>query len=204
MMRFLLPLVFMAGLTATYGQTHPDLDSLGLTEAQMEAAFEKRLLLLSNKVSGKKKKIKEGGFAVIKLVGDTTELEVFMEAFLSDTIIVSTWAPQLEGNEIALQFAGFRLLPIKSIETIEYNVRHEGAVFWSSFVMTIAGLNFAVLPVIMPLILGNTEEAYSQPQFPYLVVGGAILFVVGLKLQKTLNPKVYNIGTDWNYHIVKK
>jgi hypothetical protein len=199
-------LVFIAGLTISYGQPVTAIESLGLTDSQLTTVFEKRHLLLTSHSGGKKKKkkVKEGGFAILKMAGDTTEMEVFMEAFLTDTVIVSVWAPQLKGEEIELQFAGLRLIPLKEIGTIEYNVRHEGGVFWSSFVMVITGLNFAVLPVLMPLILGTTEEVYTQPQFPYIVVGGVILFFTGMKLQRMLNPVVYNLGTDWRYEVVKK
>ena len=203
MKQLLLSLIFISGLAVSYGQPHATLESLGLTDSQLQTAYEKGHLLLSSNSSRKKKKIKEGGFAIITLTGDTTKIDVILEAFLADTIIVSTWAHNAEGNDSTLHVSELKLVPIKSIETIEYNVRHESGVFWTSFIMVITGFNFAVLPVVMPLIVGTTEEVYSQPQFPFIVVGGAVLFVGGIKLQRMLNPKVYNLRTDWSYEVRK-
>ena len=55
----------------------------------------------------------------------------------------------------------------------------------------------------MPVITGETT-LYSQPQFPITVISGVVIFVLGRKLIKSLIPKKYVLGTDWNYRVVKK
>lgn len=203
--QYLFFVIFILNFIFSYGQTIDDIKSLGLSDSQLKTSFEKRQIILTNIFSSKKtKKIKEGAYAVIKMRGDTTKMELILEAFLSDTIIASSLTPQLRGKEIKLGFTEFKLLPINDIESIEYSVRNIKGTYWASFLMTLTGLEMAVLPVIMPVILGNTEEVYSQPQFPFIVAGGVVLYICGRRLQKTLTPKEYKIGTDWSYRVVKK
>lgn len=200
----LISIAFILHFTISFGQTVEDVKNLGLTDSQLRTSFENRQILLTSNHTKKTKKIKEGAFAVVKMRGDTTRMELVLEAFLSDTIIVSSLTPQLTGKEIKLEFTEFKLLPMKDIESIDYSVRHLKGTYWASFLMTLTGLEMAVLPVIMPLIIGNTDEVYSQPQFPFIVVGGVVLYICGKRLQKSLTPKEYKLGTDWNYRIVKK
>jgi hypothetical protein len=202
--QYLFYLVLFLNITLSFGQTIQDVKSLGLSDSQLRTSFEKRQIILTNNSTKKTKKIKEGAYAVIKMRGDTTKMELILEAFLSDTIIVSSLTPQLTGKEIKLGFTEFKLLPINDIESIEYSVRHIKGTYWASFLMTLTGLEMAVLPVIMPLILGNTDKVYSQPQFPFMVVGGVVLYFCGRRLQKTLTPKEYELGIDWSYRVVKK
>jgi hypothetical protein len=204
MRQYLLTTVFLFHLSLACGQAIDDVKKLGLTDSQIRMSFEKRQILLTNNLTGKRKRVKEGAFATIKMKGDTTKMVTTIEAVLTDTIIVSSLAPRLVGREIKLGFTGFKLLPIKDIEWIVYSVRHVKVTFWVSFIMTLGGLEMAVLPVIMPLLIGNSDEIYSEPQFPFIVIGGAALFICGRKLQKTLRPKEYKFGTDWNYRVVKK
>lgn len=130
-------------------------------------------------------------------------MQVVLEAFLSDTIIVSSLTPQLQDNEIKLGFTEFKLLPLNDIESIEYSVRHRGATYWTAFVAIIVGVEFVILPIIMPPITGETE-LYSQPQFPIMVISGVVIYILGRKLMKSLTPKEYVLGTDWSYRVVKK
>ena len=185
-------------------QTVEDVEKLGLTRAQMAAALEKKQIILTSHSGRKKKKIKEGAFASIRLKGDTAKINLILSEFLSDTIIVSTVSPKVVNEEITMGFNEFKLLRIQDIEMIEYSVRNINGTYWTSFIMTITGLTCAVVPVVTPLIIGNTEEVYSQPQFPFIVGGGVVLFVWGWKLTKSLIPKEYKIGTDWNYKVVTK
>lgn len=202
--KYLLPIVFVLNFSFSFGQTIEDVKKLGLTDSQLRTIFEKQEILLTRNSTKKTKKIKEGTFAKIKMKEDTTEMQVVLEAFLTDTIIASSFKPQLTGKEIKLGFTEFKLLPIKNIESIEYSVRHIKGTSTASFLMTLTGLEMAVLPVIMPLIIGNSDKVYSEPQFPFIVVGGVILYVCGKSLQKKLHPKIYKIGTDWEYRVVKK
>jgi hypothetical protein len=202
--QYIFVAIILFGFILSNAQTIEDVKKLELTDSQLRTSFEKRQILLVNNSTGKKKKIKEGAFAIIKMKGDTAKMELILEAFLSDTIIVSSLIPQLIGKEIKLGFTEFRLLPIKDIESIEYSVRHIKGTYWVSFLMTLTGLEMAVLPVIMPLIIGNSDKVYSRPQFPFIVVGGVVLYICGKILQKALNPKEYKIGTDWDYRVVKK
>jgi|GEM_PF-7085270 len=202
--QYLFSVVLILHFIFTYGQTIEDIKNLGLTDSQLRTSFEKRQIILTNNSTKKTKKIKEGAYAVIKMRDDTTRIELILEAFLSDTIIASSLTPQLAGKEIKLGFAEFKLLPINDIESIQYSVRHIKATYWASFLLTLTGLEMAVLPVIMPVILGNTEEVYSQPQFPFIVLGGVVLYICGRRLQKTLTPMEYRIGTDWSYRVLKK
>jgi hypothetical protein len=201
---YLLSLLFILSSILSHAQTFEDIKQLGLTDSQLRTSFEKRQILLTNNSTGKMKKIKEGAYAVIKMKGDTAKMEIILAAFLSDTIIVASLTPQLTDKEIKLEFTDFKLLPIKDVESIEYSVRHIKGTYWASFLMTLTGLEMAILPVIMPLIIGNSDEIYSQPQFPFIVIGGVILYICGKKLQKSLTPKEYKLGTDWNYSVVKK
>ena len=202
--KYLFIVILLFNFLPLYGQTIEDITKLGLTDSQLRSSFEKRLMLLTNTSTGKSKKIKEGGFATIKMKGDTAKMELILEAFLSDTIIASSLTPQLTGKEIKLGFSEFKLLPIQDIESIEYSVRHINRTYWTGFLMTLVGLEFAVLPVVMPLILGNAEETYSRPQFPYIVAGGVILYICGWRLQKSLVPKEYKLGTEWSYRVMEK
>lgn len=197
-------LFFILSSILSYGQTIDDVKELGLSNSQLRTSFEKRQIILTNNESKKTRKIKEGAYARIRMRGDTTEVALILEAFLSDTIIASLLTPQLTGKEIELNFTEFKLLPINDIESIEYSVRHIKGTYWASFLMTLTGLDMAILPVIMPVIIGNTEEVYSQPQFPFIVVGGVVLYICGRRLQKKLTPREYKIGTDWSYRVVKK
>lgn len=200
--QYLLSIIFISSFILSNAQTIEDIKKLGLTDAQLRTSFEKRQIVLTNN-SKKTKKIKEGAFATIKMKGDTTRMQVVLEAFLSDTIIVSSLTPQLTGKEIKLGFTEFKLLPLNDIESIEYSVRHRGATYWTAFVAIIVGAEFVILPIIMPVITGETE-LYSQPQFPITVISGVVIFVLGRKIMKSLTPKEYVLGTDWSYRVVKK
>lgn len=201
---FLLSAVFVLSVIRANAQTIEDVNKLGLTSAQMAASLEKRQIVLKSFSGKKKKKIKEGAFASIKLKGDTARMKVILEAFLSDTVIVSVLSSKVINEEITMGFDEFRLVRIQDIEIIEYSVRHINGTYWASFLMTITGFSAAVLPVVMPVIIGNTEEVYSRSQFPFVVAGGVVLFVWGWKLKKSLTPKEYKLGTDWNYKVVTK
>lgn len=201
--QYLFILFFSLNFILSFGQTIEDIKNLGLTDSQLRTSFEKRQILLTNNSKKKNKKIKEGAFAIIKMNGDTTKMQVVLEAFLTDTIIVSSLTPQLTGKEIKLGFTEFKLLPLNDIESIEYSVRHRGVTYWTAFVAIIVGAEFVILPIIMPAITGETE-LYSQPQFPITVISGVIIFVLGRNLMKSLTPKEYTLGTDWSYRVVKK
>ena len=201
--QYLFSVVFILHFIFTYGQTIEDIKNLGLTDSQLRTSFEKRQIILTNNSTKKTKKVKEGAFATIKMKGDTTRMQVVLEAFLSDTIIVSSLTPQLQDNEIKLGFTEFKLLPLNDIESIEYSVRHRGATYWTAFVAIIVGAEFVILPIIMPPITGETE-LYSQPQFPIMVISGVVIFILGRKLMKSLTPKEYVLGADWSYRVVKK
>lgn len=196
--------MFILNFVFSYGQTIHDVKNLGLTDSQLRTSFEKRQIILTNHSSKKTKKIKEGAYAVIKMRGDTTKNELILEAFLTDTIIVSRLTPQLIDKQIQLGFTEFKLLPIHDIESIEYSVRHGKGSSWASFLMTLTGLEMALLPVIMPVIIGNTDKVYSQTQFPFIVGAGVGLYIYGRSLQKKLIPIEYKIGTEWSYRVVKK
>lgn len=202
--QFLFTAFYLLTCILSHGQTIEDIRELGLTDSQLQSSFEERTIQLTNYSTGKRRKIKEGAFATIKMKGDTTKMEIILEAFLSDTIIVSLLAPRLTGKEIRLGFAEFKLLPLSDIESIEYSVRHVRGTYWASFLITLIGLEMAVLPVVMPLIIGNADEIYKQAQFPFIVVGGVILYIYGKKLQKKLTPKEYNLVNDWSYRVLKK
>jgi len=198
-------LLFLLGnFLLSPGQTKEDVQKLGLTNEQLITSFEKRRMILTNNSTGKRKIIKERSYAKIKMKGNPIKFDVIMEAFLTDTIIVSTLVPQLQTNQINLKFQEFKLLPLKDIELIEYTIRHRKVTFWAGFVCVISGVNTAVLTVIMPLILGNAGEIYSQPRFPITVASGVIIYFVGRKLLKSLTPKDYNLESEWNYRIEKK
>lgn len=201
--QYLFILFFTLNFFLSSGQTIEDIKNLGLTDSQLRTSFEKRQILLTNNSKKKTKKIKEGAFATIKMKGDTTKMQVILEAFLTDTIIVSSLTPQLTGKEIKLGFTEFKLLPLTDIESIEYSVRHRGVTYWTAFVAIIVGAEFVILPIIMPPITGETE-LYSQPQFPIMVISGAVIFILGRKLMKSLTPKEYVLATDWSYRVVKK
>jgi hypothetical protein len=196
-------LFFSLNLILSFGQTIEDVKNLGLTDSQLGTSFEKRQILLTNNSKKKTKKIKEGAFATIKMKGDTTKMQVVLEAFLTDTIIVSSLTPQLTGKEVKLGFTEFRLLPLSDIESIEYSVRQRGVTYWTAFVAIIAGAEFVILPIIMPPLTRETE-LYSQPQFPIMVISGVVICILGRKLMKSLTPKEYVLGTDWSYRVVKK
>ncbi|PZR16855.1 MAG: hypothetical protein DI539_17515 [Flavobacterium psychrophilum] len=200
--QYLLSIIFISSFILSNAQTIEDIKKLGLTDAQLRTSFEKRQIVLTNN-SKRTKKIKEGAFATIKMKDDTTKMQVVLEAFLSDTIIVSSLTPQLAGKEIKLGFTEFKLLPLNDIESIEYSVRHRGVTYWTAFVAIIVGAEFVILPIIMPAITGETE-LYSQPQFPITVISGVIIFVLGRKVMKSLTLKEYALGTDWSYRVVKK
>ncbi len=197
-------LVFLLLPNLSFGQTREEVEKLGLTKTQLRTSLEKREIRLTDKLTRKKKKIKEGAFAVIRLKGDTAKLELILEAFLSDTIVVSSLSPKLVGKEIQLEFKEFRLIQLKDIATLEYSVRYPNGTYWTGFMMALIGLEAAVLPVVIPLITGETDEVYSQPQFPYFVVGGVVLYFLGRKVLKTLAPIEYNLETDWNFIVEKK
>lgn len=201
--QYLFSVVFILHFIFTYGQTIEDIKNLGLTDSQLRTSFEKRQIILTNNSTKKTKKIKEGAFATIKMKDDTTRMQVVLEAFLSDTIIVSSLTPQLQDKEIKLGFTEFKLLPLNDIESIEYSVRHRGTTYWTAFVAIIVGAEFVILPIIMPPITGETE-LYSQPQFPIMVISGVVIYILGRKLMKSLTPKEYVLGADWSYRVVKK
>jgi hypothetical protein len=201
--QYSLLLLILMHSTFSFGQTKEDIDQLGLSDSQLHVSFEQRQIQLTNKNTGKRKKIKEGAFATIKLLGDTTALEVILEAFLKDSIIVSSLKPKLVDNQIQLIFTEFRLIPIDKIDVLQYSVRHKNGTYWGGFLMTLTGMEAVILPLIMPLILGNVDEMYSKPQFPYIVIGGAIIYVVGRKMQKSLKSKDYDFS-EWNYEVIKK
>lgn len=201
---YIFSLAFTLILILSFGQTIEEVKKLGLTDSQLRVSFEKRQILLTKNSSTKTKKIKEGAFARIKIKGDSAKSEVILEAFLTDTIIVSSLKPQLMGKQIRLEFTEFRLIPIKGIESIEYSVRHRSLTYWTGFVTYIVGFELIFLPTIMPLILGNADEIYSQPSFPYTVASGVVIFFVGRKILKSLKPKEYNLLTDYDYRVVKK
>ena len=201
--QYLFFVVFILHFGSTYAQTIEDIRNLGLTDPQLRPSFERRQIILTNNSIKKTKKVKEGAFATIKMKGDTARMQVVLEAFLSDTIIVSSLTPQLQDNEIKLGFGQLKVLPLNDIESIEYGVRHIGATYWTGFVAFIAGAEFVILPIIMPPITGETE-LYSQPQFPIMVISGVVIYILGRKLMKSLTPKEYVLGTDWSYRVVKK
>lgn len=199
----LVALFVFLNFNLSFGQTIEDIKKLGLTDSQLRTSFEKRQIRLTAKSGKKTKKIKEGAFATVKMKGDTSMMPVVLEAFLADTIIVSSLLPQLNNKEIKLSFTEFKLLPLSDIESIQYSVRHRGITFWTGFVLYIVGAELVILPTIMPLILGNADEIYSQPSFPYEIGAGVILFFIGVKMLKSTKPKMYNLS-DWNYSVVKK
>ncbi|MCR6639875.1 MAG: hypothetical protein NVV82_13070 [Sporocytophaga sp.] len=202
--QYLVILLFIINFIPAFGQTIEDVKNLGLTDSQLNTCFEKRQIILTSNSKKKTKKIKEGTFATIKMKSDTAKMQVVLEAFLTDTIIVSSLAPQLTDKEIKLGFYGFTLLPLNDIESIEYSsVRHRGATFWTAFVSIIVGAELVILPIIMPPITGKTE-LYSQPQFPIMVISGVVIYIIGRKLMKSLIPKEYVLGSDWSYSVVKK
>jgi hypothetical protein len=200
---YLFTLLFGINSVLSFGQTIEDIKNLGLTDSQLRTSFEKRQILLTDNSKEKTKKIKEGAFATIKLKGDSTKMEVVLEAFLTDTIIVSSWTPELTGKRIKLVFTEFKLLPLTDIEWIEYSVRHRGGTFWSAFILVIAGAEFVILPVI-PFIDGSADDDYAKVTFPIMVVSGVVMSIAGIKLMKSLRPKAYILGTDWSYRVVKK
>jgi hypothetical protein len=189
---------------AGYGQTIEDLTKLGLTDAQLRMSLEKRLLLLTSEGSKKKKKLKKGGFARIKLKNDTTIIEGILEAFLNDSMIVSSYAPKLDNQEIIFGFSEYQAIAFKDVEVISYSIRHRGGGSWGSFLLTLVGMEMVLLPVIMPVLIGNTEEVYSQTQFPFMIAGGVVMYYFGRRLHKSLILKDYYLGTEWDYEVVKK
>jgi len=138
--QYLLSIIFISGFIVSSAQTIEDIKKLGLTDAQLRTSFEKRQIVLTNN-SKKTKKIKEGAFARIKMRDDTTKMQVVLEAFLTDTIIVSSLTPKLIGKEIKLGFTEFKLLPLNNIESIEYSVRHRGGTYWTAFVLSLLEQN---------------------------------------------------------------
>jgi hypothetical protein len=70
--------------------------------------------------------------------------------------------------------------------------------------MTLAGLEFSIITLAMPLIFGDASEIYSQPQVSITIAGGLILYFCGRKLQKRLIPREYNLTTEWGYSVIKK
>ena len=201
--QYLFILVFTLNFILSFGQTIEDIKNLGLTDSQLRNSFEKRQILLTSNSKKKTKKIKEGAFATIKMKGDTTKMQVVLEAFLTDTIIVSSLTPQLTNKEIKLSFTKFKLLPLSDIESIEYSVRHRGVTFWTAFTLVIVGAEFVILPII-PFIDGIADEEYAKLTFPIMVISGVVLYIAGKKLLKSLRPKEYLLGTDWNFRVVKK
>lgn len=67
--------------------------------------------------------------------------------------------------------------------------------------MTLVGLEMTALPVIMPLIIGNSEEVSSHPQFPFMVSGWSCALSLRKEVTKDLDMKS---GTDWKYRVVKR
>lgn len=196
-------LLFNIGFILSYAQTFEDIKQLGLTNSQLITSLEKRQIVLTNNKNAKTKKIKEGAIATVKLRGDTAKISVVMEAFLSDTIIVSLLKPQLTKKEINLEFAGFSLISIDDIESIGYSVRKRQLTYWTGFATFIVGFELALLPTIMPLIIGNADEIHSRPGFPITVGSGVILFFVGLKMIKSIKFREFNLD-EWSYRVVKK
>jgi hypothetical protein len=128
--------------------------------------------------------------------------EVILEAFLTDSIIISVFTPQIENKEVKLNFSEFQVLPIDEIELITYSIKHRGRAFWSGFILIITGADFAILPVVMPLLIGNSEEMYSKPSFPYTIASGVVLYIIGRQLLKSLRPREYNLIEDWQYKVI--
>lgn len=197
---YLFSSIFFICSFVSYSQTIEDIKKLGITDSQLRISVEKRQIRLSDNSGRKHRKIKEGTFAVIKMKGDTTRMNVFLEAFLTDTIIVASWSPHPTDSES--WFNELKLLPLKDIESIERGV--SPGKYWAGYLMTLTGLVMAVSPVIMPLIIGNADEVYSKPQFPFMVIGGVVLYIYGRKLGKRLNLREYKLGTDWSYRVEKK
>lgn len=188
----------------THGQTRSDFDKLNLSKTQLQAVYEKHFLFLTNKITGKQKLIKEESNAFIRLMNDTNKKDIGLNAFLNGSVIVSFYEPTLVNNEIKLNFSEYKLIPLDQIKTISYSIKHRGRTFWGSFILTITGFEMVFLPIVAPIINGNTKEIYSKPFFPIMIGSGIITYVVGRKLYKSLKFKDYNLRTDWEYQVLKK
>jgi hypothetical protein len=202
MKRLVLFMLILLAAAATYAQTVEDIQRLGLTETQLRVSFEKRHMVLKHVSTRKKKKIKEGAFAIIQLRSDTAMLSVMLEAFLSDTVIVSILTPRLhEGREIKLDFTAFKAIPIKDIAMIRYSVRDIRATQWTGRLIALVGAEMILIPVLIPAL--DDEASYSEPEVPFMIASGIVLYVIGRRIEKKLIPKEYHLGQDWNWSVVK-
>jgi hypothetical protein len=199
----LLLLLFIYSVPC-FAQTRDDIQKLGLTQSQERVSFEKRELILTNAVTGKTKHVKEQAFARITVQGDTTRMDVILEAFLQDSVIVSILKPKVADKKLRLEFHSFRVIPLQSISTIEYSIKHAKRAAAGVFILTLAGIEATVFPLVVPPLTDNTEEAYSQPHFPFLIVGGVAMFVGGRLLHKSLIPKEYRLSSEWQYSVISK
>lgn len=126
-----------------------ELKKAGITyEKSMDLAIKKELIL---RESNKKKKvrIKEGSQIFYKTNEDSAYNEVILEAILDDTLLVSTYSPELIENEIEVQFAGFKLIPISQIDVLSFSVNHRKGTYWAGFIIYIIGVELVLLTTIM-------------------------------------------------------
>ncbi len=180
-----------------------DFNKLNLSRVQLRSVYEDQMLILTNKMTGKQKAIKEETVAFIRFKNDTNKKEIALNAFFDDSVIISLYEPTLINKEIKLDFSEYKLIPLKQVESISYSIKHRRRAYWGGFILTLTGFEFVFLPVVMPLFLGNAKEIYSKPFFPYMVGGGVASLILGRKLLNSLKFKDYNLNTDWEYRVVK-
>jgi hypothetical protein len=184
-------------------QTVEDFQKLALTDQQQAMIAEKRMLLLTNQITGKKKRIKEGGYALIQLKHDTTRREAVIEAVLVDTIVVSYLKHKAGDKKAGLIFDEFKSIPMQSIESITYSVRHYKRNFYAGEFLMITGADLVVIPLVVGVGIMGTK-IFEEPLLPVFVAGGAIVFLIGKKMLKSLQPKDYDLAREWQYAIVEE